>query len=99
MDEIKNEQAVEQAVEKAVSQPAEQGFKFRKSMGGFKKEDVIKYISEENRKFADDRAALQARIDEEVAKSEAAAKKSSELQLYYELLLKKRADAAEEEWP
>lgn len=92
MDEIKNEQTVEQAVEQAVSQPVEQGFKFRKSMGGFKKEDVIKYISEENRKFADDRAALQARIDEEVAKSEAAAKKSSELQLYYELLLKKRAD-------
>ena len=92
MDEIKNEQAVEQAVEQAAAQPVEQGFKFRKSMGGFKKEDVIKFISEENRKFAEDRAALQSKIDEEVAKSEAAAKKSSELQLYYELLLKKRAD-------
>ena len=80
MDEIKKEQ------------PAEQEFKFRKSMGGFKKEDVVKYISEENRKFAEERAALQTRLDEEIAKSEAAAKKSSELQLYYELLLKKRAE-------
>ena len=67
-------------------------FTFRKSVGGFKKEDVIKYISEENRKFAAEREELNGKLAEESSKAEAAAKKSSELQLYYELLLKKRSD-------
>ncbi len=70
----------------------EPGFTFRKAVGGFKKEDVIKYISEENRKFAAERDELNGKLAEQTAKAEAAAKKSSELQLYYELLLKKRSE-------
>jgi len=70
----------------------EQGFSFRKSLGGFKKADVINFISEENRKFSEERATLQSKLDEEVAKAADSAKKSSELQLYYELLLKKKSD-------
>jgi chromosome segregation ATPase len=72
--------------------PEEQNFSFRKSLGGFNKSDVINFISEENKKFSEERSALQTKLDEETAKAAESEKKTSELQLYYELLLKKKSD-------
>lgn len=42
---------------------------FRSSMGGFNKQDVIDYISEENRLFAEERASLEKRINEALTKN------------------------------
>ncbi len=42
----------------------EKGFSFRKSMRGFNKDDVIKYISDENRRFMAEKSLLESKLTE-----------------------------------
>ena len=53
-----------------------ENFKFRKSIGGFNKEDVIKYISGEDRARRDDKKSFDAALTEkdvEIEEAKAAA--------------------------
>lgn len=45
-------------------------FSFRNSIGGFNKSDVVEYISEENKRFADERAEMESRLEESRGKIE-----------------------------
>lgn len=67
-------------------------FSFRKSIGGFNKDDVINFISEENRKFNEERDALNQKLSEEIARANAADDKATVMQLSYEMLSKKTTE-------
>ncbi len=78
--------------EQAIIPEQKNAFSFRKSLGGFNKEDVISFISEENRKFNEEKEALNLKISEEIARADAADDKATVMQLSYEMLSKKTAE-------
>lgn len=71
------------------------GFAFRKSIGGFNKDDVIDFISDENRKFKEERERLCDKADKEAARALALEREIAELEEKYELLLAKKDEQIE----
>ncbi len=67
---------------------APKGFSFRKSVRGFNKDDVIKYISEENNRFMQEKTALEEKITEAEWQAAEMYRKLEEQKDHYENLLK-----------
>lgn len=63
---------------------------FRTSIGGFNKSDVIKYISEMNRRLAERREVLEQRTSEAEAKVSASAAELSETRAYFLSVVEKK---------
>ena len=57
---------------------------FRTSLGGFNKQDVIRYISESNRRFAEAREMLEVKVAIAEAKASESASQLSETRMHYQ---------------
>jgi len=76
------------------------GFSFRKSMRGFNKDDVVQYISEENKRFMQEKTVIEEKLSEAEWHIADMARKLEEQKEYFESLLKEKEEelnAAKEE--
>lgn len=65
-------------------------FSFRRSMGGFKKEDVIAYISDENKRFMEEKASLEERIAEAELRLNEAQQKLVDQKLMFDVAINEK---------
>lgn len=68
------------------------GFSFRKSMRGFNKDDVVQYISEENKRFMQEKTAIEEKLSEAEWHIADMARKLEEQKEYFENLLKEKEE-------